>query len=91
MAPESERLDELDFATFIVSLAGSAMVHLGQAPPGPGEAPLAPNLPLAKQTIDILAVLQAKTAGNLDDDEDKLLRSILYQTRLAYVELTKGS
>ena len=67
--PDVQDLAPIDFSTFIVSLAGNCMVHLGQ-----GEASgQAPNLPLAKQTIDLLEVLVVKTKGNLDEEEDKLL------------------
>ena len=43
------------------------------------------NLALAQQTIDILALLEEKTQGNLTEDEDKLLKGVLYQVRMAYV------
>ena len=84
--PDAQDLAPIDFSTFIVSLAGNCMVHLGQ-----GEASgQAPNLPLAKQTIDLLEVLVVKTKGNLDEEEDKLLQSVLYQCRMSYLGLTKG-
>jgi hypothetical protein len=81
-------LPEIDFATFIISLATSAFYHLGQMPHPETQQPEV-NLPLAKQTIDILGVLQGKTRGNLSRDEEKLLENLLYDLRLKYVELAK--
>ncbi len=78
MPPESVHLGPVDFSTFIVSLASNVMVHLDES------AEL--NLPLAKQTIDILSILQEKTTGNLTEDEEALLKSALYQVRMTYVE-----
>lgn len=81
---DDNSLTPIDFATFIVSLAGNCMVQLGQ---GEGAGPA--NLPLAKQTIDLLEVLVTKTKGNLDEEEDELIQSVLYQCRMSYLALTK--
>lgn len=87
-APRS--LPPLDFSTLILSMASTAMVQLGAiAPPG-GDAPT-PDLAAAKQAIDILAILEEKTRGNLDDAEQKLLESLLYDLRVAYVDAQKKS
>ena len=77
-------LPEMDFGTFVLSLASSALMHLGELPnaeTGHRER----NLPLARQTIDILGVLQEKTKGNLTQEEDRLLTELLYDLRLKYV------
>jgi len=80
---------EISFSTFILSLNSSALVHLGlEADPSTGER--LTNLPLAKQTIDILAMLADKTTGNLSDDEQRLLTNIVYELRLMYVKQKKG-
>jgi pyruvate/2-oxoglutarate dehydrogenase complex dihydrolipoamide acyltransferase (E2) component len=81
-------LPEIDFATFILSLGTSALFHLGEMPRPEAEAP-AKNLPLAKQTIDILALLRDKTKGNLAPDEAQLLDSLLYDLRMKYVATTR--
>ena len=47
------------------------------------------SLPIAKHTIDTLALLREKTAGNLDDEEEKLLDSMIYELRLRFVETGK--
>lgn len=80
-----EALGPLDFATFILSLGSSAMVHLGRIPAPGGSAPQL-DLPAAKQILDILGMLEEKTRGNLDESEDKLLKSLLYDLRVQYVD-----
>jgi len=86
-APQA--LPPLDFSTFVLSLASTAMVHLGQLPRPEGEA-VQRDLPAAKQAIDMLTMLEEKTRGNLDESEQKLLRSVLYDLRVAYVDASKG-
>ncbi len=78
------------FGSFVHSLAMSALVHLGEIP-DPTVGAMTPNLPLARQTIDLLDVLSKKTAGNLEDDEDKLLSTLLGDLRLKYVQASKKS
>jgi hypothetical protein len=78
-------LPKINFPTFIASLNASALVHLGVIEdPVTGKAEK--NLPMAKQTIDILSMLQQKTAGNLTPDEDSMLKSILYDLRILFVK-----
>ena len=81
-------MPEIDFGTFVMSLASSVLVHLGELVP-PGQAAARANLPLAKQTIDILGMLQEKTRGNLGSDEAQLLEHLLYDLRLKYVDVRK--
>jgi len=83
--PERD-LPALDFSTFILSLSTSALYHMGLvADPETGQtAP--PNLPLARQTIDTLELLQRKTHGNLEPEETRLLESLLYELRMRFVE-----
>lgn len=83
-----EELPPLDFATFILSLASSAQVHLGLVP-NPTNNQVEKNLSLAKQTIDILGVLQDKTKGNLSGEEEKLFQYVLTDLRLRYLEAKK--
>jgi len=83
-----ETLPDIDFATFVLSMASSAFLHLGQMP-HPDTQKAETNLPLAKQTIDILGMLQGKTRGNLSRDEEQLLENLLYDLRLRYVEAAK--
>jgi hypothetical protein len=80
----SDELPKIDFSTFLLSLATSALFHMGMTE-GPGGAKGDVNLPLARQTIDTLELLEEKTQGNLSDDEAKLLEGILYELRMAFV------
>ncbi len=79
-----EPLPEINFATFIFSLNSSALVHLGVIE-DPASGQKRKSLSLAKQTIDILGMMEEKTRGNLDEDEEKLLKNILHDLRLMYV------
>ena len=76
---------EINFPTFVVSLNASALLHLG-AIEDPTTGQKTKNLPMAKQTIDILSMLEEKTAGNLNNEEKNLLKNILYDLRLMYVK-----
>jgi hypothetical protein len=82
---EQPQFPEINFPTFIVSLNASALLHLG-AIEDPTTGQKTKNLPMAKQTIDILSMLEEKTAGNLDNEEKNLLKNILYDLRLMYVK-----
>ncbi|MCH2172155.1 DUF1844 domain-containing protein [Myxococcota bacterium] len=81
----------IDFSTFALSVGTSALVHLGQVPdPETGEKTSPPNLPLAKQAVETLQMLEVKTRGNLDEDEAKLIGSLLYEIRMRYVNAQKA-
>ena len=81
----------VDFASFCLSLATSALYHLGVAihPDSHDKIPQV-NLPLAQQTIDSLEMLQVKTRGNLDSEEERLLESLLYELRMHFVEASRA-
>jgi hypothetical protein len=81
-------LPAVDFHTFVLSLGSSALLHLGELEHPDGGAS-EKDLPLAKHTIDILSMLEAKTKGNLTSAEEKLMESLLYDLRLRYVNATK--
>jgi len=80
----------IDFATFILSLSHSALTHLGEAP-HPDTNKVEANLPLAKQNIDLLGLMEEKTKGNLTGDEERLLAQVLFDLRMRYVERSKES
>ena len=79
-------LPKLDFSTFVLSVIGSAYVHLGDAPDLEGPEI---DLDLARQDIDLLGMLEEKTKGNLTGDEERLLDQALYDLRLRYLEVSK--
>ena len=89
--PEQEEttFPDLNFSTFVFSLGTSAMYHFGDFP-DPVTKKAERNLEAAKQTIDILGILKDKTKGNLSEDEERLLESLLYELRMRYVR-EKGS
>jgi hypothetical protein len=87
-ADKLSELPQLDFSTFLLSVIGSAYVHLGDAPGPDGKAEA--NLQLAKQDIDLLELLQDKTQGNLTGDEERLFSQGLYDLRMRFVEVSGG-
>jgi hypothetical protein len=83
----SERPDlpRVDFASFLISLGTSALYHLGQVADPETGAPAEPDLPVARQTIDTLEILEEKTQGNLSEEEAQLLRNLLTDLRMRFV------
>lgn len=81
------QLPQVNFATFVLSLSSSALVHLGEIE-DPDACALKRNFQAAKQTIDILAMLKEKTEGNLTSEEEKLIQTILTDLRMRYVKET---
>lgn len=91
-ADEAECSDGMDslqvtFNTLILSMSTTVLVQIGDAPTElfGGEEPPPANLPMAKHSIDMLALLEEKTQGNLDGEEERLLGQLLYDLRLRYV------
>ncbi len=78
----------IDFTTFAFSLGSSALIHMGDAP-HPESGGVEPNFELAQETIDLLALLQEKTKGNLTPEEDRFLGALLYDLRMRFVEARK--
>lgn len=76
MPPASAKQDPpLTFSTFVISLASSALAHLGHVD-NPAAHPTGKDLALARQSIDLIDMLVAKTKGNLDEDEARLLEAV---------------
>ncbi len=80
----------IDFGTFLISIGSSALIHMGVAPDPVSGEKQKPNLPLAQQSIDLLALLQEKTKGNLSADEARFLDTLLYDLRMQYVQAVSG-
>ena len=87
--PSQRSLPEVDFSTFVISLGTSALYHMGMVPDPATGKPAEPNLPVARQTIDTVEMLQDKTQGNLSDEESTLLKNLLTELRMRYLEATK--
>jgi hypothetical protein len=79
---------EINFSTFVVSLSTQVLMHLGEIP-DPMTNQRERDLAAAQHMIDILGMLQDKTRGNLDADEEGLLRSILFDLRMKFVETAR--
>lgn len=80
----------ITFSGFILSLAHTAAVHFGDiADPTTGERG-EPNVVAAGQMIEVIALLQEKTRGNLIEPEERLLDDLLYELRLRYVQAQQG-
>ena len=79
---EADDDQPMSFGIFVLSLNASALIHLGDSSDAGGAA--AVSLPLARQTIDILSMLEQKTRGNLSGEEEKLLHQILFDLRMRY-------
>ncbi len=78
-------LPEVTFATFILSLNTSALVHLGELPE-PGKEKPECDLELARHAIDTIAMLKEKTKGNLTQEETALIDNILFDLRMKFVK-----
>ena len=82
-ADPQDELPEMDFGTFVMSLARSTLMHLEgeELPDGSRRKDVA----LARQSIDILAMLKEKTVGNLTKEEEQLLEQVLYELRMVFI------
>jgi hypothetical protein len=80
-----DRHNEEMFQGLVISLAAGTMQHLGKTL-NPATHKIEKNLQAAQATIDMLDMLESKTKGNLTDAEAKLLKSILAELKLNYVE-----
>jgi hypothetical protein len=80
----TQTMPQVTFSTFILSLASTALVQLGEVP-NPESGQIEQNLPLGKHTIDVLDMLRSKTLSSLDNEEKRLLDGILYELRMKYV------
>lgn len=85
MSTEALKNNEVNFSTFILSLASATFIELGLVE-DPVSQKKQTNLEAAKQHIDMLQILQDKTRGNLDDEERGLLERVLRDVRLQYVK-----
>jgi hypothetical protein len=87
----SQESTEVTFVGFVLSLAHTAAYHFGDvADPVTGQSGQV-NLAAAQQLIDILALLEAKTRGNLTAEERQLMEQIVYELRMRFLEATKST
>ena len=80
----------VSFNAFVVSLATTAAVHFGDvSDPLSGKKPEA-NIEAAWHAIEMLALLEEKTNGNLSEEEAQFLKQVLYELRVRYIEANKS-
>ena len=85
-APEQvSEYPPITFTNFVLSLSTSALFHFGDFPDSEGGAPQK-NMSAAKQTIDILDMINEKTKGNLNENENSLIQGVLYELKMRYVK-----
>jgi len=91
-AADKKQALQLDFNALVLSLGSSAIVHLGEAPdPTTGQKSGKPDFGMAQQSIDLLAMLQEKTRGNLTEDEKKFLEGMLFDLRMLFIQVSQRS
>jgi hypothetical protein len=83
-------LGPVDFSTHVMSLASTALIALNKLP-APDDQPHPLDLETAKHLIDVLAMLETKTKGNLEEAEAKLLASLIYDLRVAFVDVRNAT
>lgn len=81
----------ISFPAFVFSLAHTAAVHLGDVDDPVTGARGVPNLPAARQMIDILVLLEVKTRGNLSTEERQLLEQIIAELAMRHDEIGRSS
>jgi hypothetical protein len=79
----------IGFAAFVLSLAHTAAVHFGDIPDPVSGQKAEANLAAAQQMIDILALMEVKTRGNLTAEERQLLDQVLFELRMRFVEAAR--
>ena len=77
---------EMNFEKFVASIYMSTLMQLGMAAPEGGQPQV--DIIGARQSIDIIGMLQEKTKGNLTPKEETMLQNVLYELRMAYLEVT---
>ncbi len=87
---DEKKAPALDFNALVLSLGSSVIVHLGEAPdPTTGQKRDQPEITMAQQSIDLLAMLQEKTRGNLTAEEARFLENMLFDLRMLFVQVSK--
>lgn len=80
----ADEIPPIDFTTFVLSMSTACMAHLGEVEGPEGSGGDEVDLPMAKQTLDILEMIEEKTRGNLTGEEERILSQVLADLREAY-------
>lgn len=86
-APDGQQIPEASFEVLLSTMATQALFALGGIP-DPRTGQRMAHLGLARHHIDLLAILQEKTQGNLSDEEQTMLNQTLYELRQRYIQLS---
>ena len=89
-SPTDQQAPAINFIAFVLSLAHTTAVHLGDTEDPVSGQKMEPHLPAAQQMIDILSLIEEKTRGNLTAEERQLLEQLLYELRVRFVEVSKA-
>jgi hypothetical protein len=81
----SQDQGSINFSAFVLSLHHNGLMHLGEQMLK-DQQDAETHLPMAKQFVDILSMLENKTKNNLDDEEAALIKRLLFDLRMRYVE-----
>lgn len=85
-SPPMDSMPKITFSTFILSMASSTLVPLGEVD-NPSTGKKTPDKAMAKSSIDMLTMLKEKTQGNLTDEEQKMFDNLLFELRMKYVQI----
>lgn len=85
MGIKSDDPQGITFGSFVMSFAHQALMHLGEIPPPPG-VDLPRDREAARQTIDIISMLEVKTRGNLEPGEQRLITEVLHNLRMCFLQ-----
>lgn len=81
---------QISFVAFIYSLASNAAVHFGDLPDPLTDQRRPADLDAAAQLIEIIAMLEQKTRGNLSAEERQMIDQVLFELRMRFVEAKKS-
>lgn len=88
-AEEDRQIPDVDFASFVSSLAFQALIFLGEIPHPMDENQVSQNLPQAKYIIDTLVMFRDKTKGNLTKEEEEVINVSIYELQVKYIAHSK--
>ena len=88
---QPNQLPKIDLTTFFLSISSAAFMGLGLLPVEEAGEPPRVDLELARQNIDLLELMQEKTKGNRNSEEDRLIEQLLFETRMRFVEIQRKS
>ena len=86
---DRDKEQKVSFQEFVYLMSSQALIQLGSVP-NPVSGKVERSLPAAQHAIEILAMLEQKTKGNLTDEESEALASALYNLRMRYVQAVEA-